>query len=95
VDDLRRADRRQVAIALIADHDALRTAALHGRGHRRGAPVRHLHVAHVEIVVTEDRATHRTDEHRALRHAQFVDGLRQQLGNDAVPASGAVVRLML
>ena len=95
VDDLRRADGRQVAIALIADHDALRPAALHGRGHRGGAPVRHLNVAHVEIVVGEDGAADRADQHRAVLDAQFVDGLGQQFVDDAVAAAGAVVRLML
>ena len=70
VDDLGGADGRQVAIALVGDHDALRPAAFDRRGHRRRAPVRHLDVAHIEIVVGEYRAAHRADEHRAVLHAQ-------------------------
>ena len=95
VDDLGGADGGQVAIALVADHDAVRAAALDRGGDGRGAPVRHLDVADVEVVVGEDRAADRADQHRAVLHAELVDGLGQQLVDDAVAAAGAVVRLVL
>jgi hypothetical protein len=93
--DFGAADGGQVAIALIAQNNALGTAALHCRGYGRGAPVGYLDVAHVEIVVSEYRAAYRADEDGAILYAQFVDGARDQLVHHAVPAAGAVVRLVL
>ena len=71
------------------------TAALHGGGDRRGAAVRHLDVADVEVVVREDRAADGADQNGAVLDAELVDGLGQQLVDDAVAAAGAVVRLVL
>ena len=59
VHDFRRADRGQVSIALIGDHDLVRTGPLQAGGRGGSAAVRNLHVAHVEIVVGENRAAHR------------------------------------
>ena len=54
-----------------------------------------LDVARVEIVVAEDRAADRADEHRAVLHAEFVEGARQQFADDSVPAARAIVGLVL
>ena len=59
--NLRRADGGEIAVALIADHDAVRPAALGRRCHRGRAPVRGLDVAHIEVVVSKDRAAHWAD----------------------------------
>ena len=57
--------------------------------------MRHLHVADIEVVVSEDRAAHRADQDGAVLYAEFVDGARDQLVHHAVAAAGAVVRLVL
>ena len=44
-----------------------------------------------EVVVGEHRAAHRRDEDGPLADAQLVDGLREQLVDDAVAAARAVV----
>ena len=93
--NLRRANGRQIAIALIANHDAFRPAAFHRRGHCRGAAVRGLNIADIEVVITEDRATNRADENGAILNPKPIDGARQHLADRAVAASGAIVRLML
>ena len=93
--NLRRPDRRQVAIALVADHDAVRMAALY-RGRNRGrASMRCLDIAHIEVVVREDRAADRADQNRPVLNAELVDGVRQHLVHDAVSAPGTIVRLVL
>ena len=95
VQNLRRADGRQISIALVADHDALRPAALHSRGHRRRASMRGRDIAHVEVVIGEDPAAYRADQNRPVLNAQLVDGPGQHLVHLAVAAAGAEVRLML
>ena len=62
VDDFRGADRGQVSVALIGDHDLVGTGALQASRGGRSAAVRDLHVAHVEIVVGEDRAADGADQ---------------------------------
>ena len=57
--------------------------------------MRSLHIAHIEVVVGEDRTAHGTDEHRAVLNAKLIDGLRQHLVHVAVAAAGAVVGLVL
>ena len=95
VQDLRRADRRQVAVALVADDDAAGQRALDAGGHRRGASMRDLHVADIEVVVRKHRAADRAHQDGPVLDAQFVDRPRDQLVRDAVPAARAVVRLVL
>ncbi len=95
VQNLRRTDGRQIAVALIAEHDALGASPLHRRRDSGRAPVRGLHVADVEIIIREHRTSHWTHQDGAVLNAQFVDGLRDQLVRDAVAAAGAVVRSML
>src|SRR5208283_5627298 len=62
VDDLRRADGRQIAVALIGNYDFVRAGSFDSGGHSGGAAVRGLHVAYVKIVVGKHRATHGTDK---------------------------------
>ena len=62
VQNLRGADGRQIAVALVADDDALGPAALDGSGYRGSAAVRGLHIADVEVIVGKDRAADGTDE---------------------------------
>jgi hypothetical protein len=95
VDDFGGPDGRQIAIALVGDDNAFRTAALDGGRHGGGAAVRRLDVADIEIVVREYRAADRADQHGAVLHAQVFERLRQQFVRDAVAASGTVVRLVL
>ena len=95
VQNLRGSDGRQVAIPLVADDNAVRAAALDGGAHGGCAAVRRLHVAHVEVVVSEHRTADRADQNGAVLDAKLVDGARHHLVDDAVAASGAVVRLVL
>src|SRR5204863_6123804 len=93
VQDLRRSDRGQVAVTLIADDDAVRPAALESRSHGGRAAVRRLNIADVEIVVGKHRAADRTDENRAILQAELVDGARNQFVRYPVAATGTVVGL--
>ena len=95
VQNLRRADGRQIPIALVADDDALRTAPLHAGGHGRRTPMRGRDIAHVEVVVGEDAAAHRANQDGFVLNLQIVDGPRQHLMHLAVAAAGAEVRLVL
>jgi len=88
-------NRRQIAIALVRDHDAFRASAFQSRRRRRSASVGHLHVAHVEVVIGEDGASHRADENGAVLHAQIFECFGDQLMHHAVPAAGAIVGLLL
>src|SRR5205814_5674554 len=51
VQDLGGSNRRQVAVSLVADEDAVGMTALDGRAYGGGASMRRLHIAHVEVVV--------------------------------------------
>lgn len=55
-DDLGQADRRQVAVALVADDDRVRVGRLVADAHGRRPAMRGLRVADVEVVVGEHRA---------------------------------------
>ena len=57
--------------------------------------MRRLDVADVEVVVGEDGAADRADEDGPVLDCEGVDGLGQQLVDDAVAAAGAVVGLVL
>ena len=94
VDDFGRADRGQVSIALIGDHNLVGTSALQARRRCRRATVRDLHVAHVEIVVGEDRAADGADQDRPILQAQIFQRLGDELVRHPMAASRAVVSLM-
>ena len=81
----------EVAVALVADDDRLGVGELVADRHRRGAAVRGLGVADVEVVVEEDRAADRRDRDRAVLQPELVDRLGQVLVDQAVAAAGAVV----
>ena len=93
--DLGGADRRQVAVSLIGNHDLVGTGALQSGGRGGRAAVRDLHVAHVKIVVGEDRAAHRADEDGLVLQPQFLQRFGDQLVRHPVPAAGTVVGLVL
>src|SRR5262249_28079416 len=93
--DLGGADRGQVAIALVTDHDAVRPAALDGARHSRRTPVSDLNVADIEVVIREDGAAHGTNEDGPVLYAKRIDRLRQQFVNDAVSTPGTVMSLVL
>ena len=95
VQNFRRTDCRQVAVALVADDDALRPAAPTAGGDRGCAPVRGLHVAYIEVVVRKYGAAHRADEDGPVLDAELIDGPRQHLVDRPVAASGAIVGLVL
>ncbi len=95
VNDLGRADRGQIAVALIGNDDLVGMRALDAGGDRRGASVRRLDVAHIEVVVAEHRAADRRDENGVVLQTEFVDGFGNQLVRNAVTAAGTVMRLVL
>ena len=80
MDDLRRPDGGQVAVALVSEDEGLRPDAADARGHGRGAAVRRLDEVHVEVVVGEDRATDRGHGDGVGRQVQ----LGHHLGQEAV-----------
>ncbi len=57
--------------------------------------MRYLHIADVEIVVSEYRAAHRADQNGAVLHAEFGKRFGNQFVGDAVSATRAVMRLLL
>ena len=95
MDDLRRADGREVAIALVRHDNGLGMRALERSRRRGSASVRHLHIAHVEVVVGEDRAAHGTHQDGAVLQAKFSERFGDQLVRDAVSAARAIVGLLL
>ena len=95
VNNLRRADRRQIAIALIADDDAVGVRPLDAGCDRRGASVRRLHVAGIKVVVAEHRAADRRHQHGPVLQAEIVQGFGNELMDHAMTAAGTVMRLVL
>ncbi len=91
VQDLVSSDRREVSVALVADHEAVGQRALDRRRDRGRAAVRHLDVADVKVVVRKDRAANGIDEHGAILRAELVDGLGHVLVKIAVAAARAIV----
>ena len=57
--------------------------------------MRGLHITHVEVVISEDRAADGADQNCLVLNAEFVDGAGQHLVNDAMAAAWAEVRLVL
>ena len=57
--------------------------------------MRDLHIAHVKIVVREDRTAYRTHEDRPVLQPEVLQRFGNQLVDHAVSAAGAVVRLVL
>ncbi len=95
VQNFRRPNGGKIAVPLITDHNARGTAALHRRSHGRRAPVRGLHVPHVEVVIGEGSAADGPDHDGAVLHTQIVDRFGQHFMNRTVAAAGAEVRLVL
>ncbi len=93
--DLRSADGREIAIALVGHDDGLGMRALERGGRRGSASVGDLHVAHIEVVVGEDRAADRTHQDGAVLQAKFGERFGDQLVDDSVSAARAVMRLLL
>ena len=95
MDDLGGADGGEVTIALVRDDDLVGAGALDGGRAGGCAAVGELHVAHVEIVVSENRAADRAHENRLVLQTEFLEGFGNQLVGNAVAAAGTVVRLPL
>ena len=92
VEDLREADRREVAVALVAHDDRVRVRELVADRDRGRAAVRRLEHVDVEVLVGEHRASHRRDADGAVEQAEFIEHLGRQAMDDAMRAAGAVVR---
>src|SRR5579864_6473293 len=92
--NLRRSDGRQVAVSLVTENHSVRQRALDRGRNSRCAPMCHLHVADIEVIVGEYRAPDRAHQNRPVLNPQIVDGLRDELVHDAVPAARAVMRLV-
>ena len=92
VNGFRRADRREVAVALIGEDDRVGMGALDaGRDCRSSAMRRFDHVA-FKIVVGKDGASDRRDADGVTEDAELVDGFRHETVDDAVRTAGAVVQ---
>ncbi len=92
VNDLGRADGGQVAVSLIGKDDFVRLGALQAGGHGRRAAVRGLYGIQVEVMIHEHRAADRRDQDRLLLNAQLVYRFGDQAMDDAMRATGAIVR---
>src|SRR3974390_33273 len=95
VNDLRRADGREVSVTLVGHHDAVRVRALQCRSYCGGAAVCGLNVADIKVVVGEHRANDGAYEYSAVLQAQFGQRLGDELVRYTVSASGAIVGLLL
>ena len=91
MDDLGRADRGQIAVALVGQHEGLRPNAPDAGRDGRGAPVRGLHEVDVEVVIGEDGATDGRDRDGVGRQVELGHDFGEQPVDDAVAAPGAVV----
>ena len=94
MDDLGRADRGEVAISLIGDHNLVRAGALQSGSGSGSAAMRHLHVAHVKIVVSENGTADRTHQDGLILQAEVFESFGNQFVDHAVAAPGTIVRLM-
>ena len=92
VDDLGRADGREVAVALVGQHERLGPHPPDPRRDGRGATVLRLEEVEMQVVVGEHRATHGGDRDRPPTDAQFLEHLGHEPVDHAVPAARAVVR---
>ena len=95
MDDLGRADGRQIPIALIGEHDAVGDHALDARGNRRGAAMRGLDHVAGHIIIHKHRAAHRAYADGVGDDVQFLDHLADHPMDDAVQASGAIGELVI
>ncbi len=91
LDDLGQADRGEIAVPLVADHDRLGVGQLVAEGDRRRPAVRRLRVADVEVVVQEDGAAHRRDGDRPVLHSQFLDRVAEELVHQPVATTRTIV----
>ena len=89
------ADGGQIAIALVGNHNLVGTGPFQAGRRGGSAPMRDLHVAHIKVVVGENRAAYRTDQDGLILHPQIFQSFGDQFVRDAVAASRAVVRLVL
>jgi len=80
------ADGCEVAVTLIRDDQAAGIGALQRRGHGGSAAVRGLHVADIEIIVSEHGAADGTDKDRAILQAHVRDGFGDEFVHNAVAA---------
>src|SRR4029077_19445787 len=72
MNDLGGADRSQVAIALISNHDLVRAGALQCSSGSGSAPVRDLYVSHVEVIVRKDRTADGADENGLILQFELL-----------------------
>jgi hypothetical protein len=92
VHDLCHTDRRQVAVALVREDDAVRQDALNPSGHGRGAAVRRFHKITVKIAIGKNGAANRRNSDRFLAQIHLVQNFGNQAVCHAVCAARAVVR---
>src|SRR6516162_8496416 len=95
VHDFGGGDGGKVTVALIGNDDFVGAGAFEPGGRGGSASVGDLHVANIEVVVGKHRTPDRADENGLILQFQVFNGLRDQLVNNPVAASGTVVRLML
>ena len=86
------ADGREVAIALIGEHDLIGMNAFHARCNRGRTAVGRLEKVAAEKVVEHDRATNRRNADGLAFDSQFVNRLGHQAVDDSVRATRAIIR---
>jgi len=93
MDDLCRADSRQVAVSLVGKDDGVGPRPLDTGGNGRSPAVGSLYHVDVEVAVEEDGTSHGSNAYRALLHAELVHRLGNETMDGAVMTSGTEVGL--
>ena len=88
----RRADGRQVAVALIGEDDVFRQRALDAGCNGGRAPVRRLNHITVEVVIRKHGAAHRGHPNCFAGEVEILKSLCHQTVHDAVGAAGAIMQ---
>src|SRR5665647_2708760 len=82
---------RQVAVALVGEHEGVRPDTPDAGRDRRGAPMGCLDEVDADVVVCEDGAPDRCHGDGPRAKSKLAQDLRDQPVDDPVPAAGAVV----
>ena len=86
-----RSDAGQIAVALIGEYEPIGPKSLDTRSQSGGPTVWGFLPIDVDIAVSKDGATYRTDADGLLFHAHFGNDFGHQLVHNAMGTTGTVV----
>src|SRR5581483_5286057 len=90
VDDFGGTDRGEIAVALIRNHDFARIGTRSGGCGCRRAPMGHLNVAYIKVVVGKYGRADGADEDSLVLQSEFLDGLCDQVVRNPVSATRTI-----